>query len=52
MKREKIIKNYLKTYFFIDLISLGCIILPMTSSSNWNYLQVIFLIKYFKLRNY
>lgn len=52
MKREEIVRKYLKGSFAIDVISLFCVILPLLTQSAWNFFQILFLLKYTKKRNY
>lgn len=50
--RKRIARHYLRSYFTVDLITLACVVLPLTEDSVWNFFQVFFLVKYFKLRSY
>lgn len=52
IEKEKIVKRYLKSMFIIDMLSLVCVVLPLFTSSAWNLIQLLFLLKYRKKQSY
>lgn len=50
--RKRIMKHYLRSYFAIDLFTIVCVALPLIEDSVWNFFQIVFLVKYLKIKDY
>ena len=50
--KRRIMRHYLRSYFFIDLVTLACVVLPLAEDSVWNFFQVVFVVKFLKARSY